>query len=245
MSMNRYRGGWGEWGPGAMWLLVIGSYVVLGQSTSWHFLWEQVVCLDPNPTPTHDTRALGAMKWQSPCPSPGRHPRRVFSDGGGDEQLVLAGTAGADPRRRRGSDLAERGAISVQVPDFLRIGHPGRSCAARSEDRRSTRSLPAKFAGPLQRGSRRAIARRSRQGGHGLGRGRQRRASCDDCVHHAPNPICQGALGRGNSSLRASCRRTQTHPPGTTGGRPASRWIPARIWSCLRPRRAGSALRAY
>ena len=147
MSMNRYRGGWGEWGPGAMWLLVIGSYVVLGQSTSWHFLWEQVVCLDPNPTPTHDTRALGAMKWQSPCPSPGRHPRRVFSDGGGDEQLVLAGTAGADPRRRRGSDLAERGAISVQVPDFLRIDHPGRSCAARSEDRRSTRSLPSLAAG--------------------------------------------------------------------------------------------------
>ena len=27
------------------------------------------------------------------CRSPGRHPRRVFSDGGGDEHLVLAGAA--------------------------------------------------------------------------------------------------------------------------------------------------------
>ena len=37
--------------------------------------------------------AAGATTIELPCPSPGRHPRRVFSDGGGDEQLVLAGTA--------------------------------------------------------------------------------------------------------------------------------------------------------
>ena len=57
---------------------------------------------------------------------------------------------GADPRRQRVSDLAERGAISVQVPDFLRIDHPNRSRAARSEDRRSTRSLPQSYREDIQ-----------------------------------------------------------------------------------------------
>ena len=51
-------------------------------------------------------------------------------------------SAGADLRKERGSDLVERGAIYVQVPDFARLDRTVRSRSARSERRTSARSSP-------------------------------------------------------------------------------------------------------
>ena len=101
---------------------------------------------------------------------------------------------GANLRKARAGDLAERGAVSVHVTDFLCLDHQRRSRSARSEHRAPARSSQDEPSGKngeeeLSKDTRMALARyRSRVGKH---------EGEDDDVLEEPTSVHDGEDGVG------------------------------------------------